>query len=277
MVVFREHSGDHEGSSNPNMDKPMLIVISPAKTLDYDTPPVTRIHTKPSMLKQSQQLIDILRNYSALDLAELMKLSMKLAELNFDCYHAWKTPFNTKNAKQTALAMKGDVYTGLDAESMTQEDFQFAQQHLRILSGLYGVLRPLDLMQPYRLEMGTKLANPQGSDLYGFWGDSITQTINKALKAQDDEVLINLASNEYYKSIKSKLVDGRIITPQFKQKKSGSYRMIGVFAKRARGLMSRHIIKNQLQDPEEIKGFTTDGYHFSKQQSKGDQWVFVRG
>jgi cytoplasmic iron level regulating protein YaaA (DUF328/UPF0246 family) len=255
----------------------MLIIISPAKTLDYETPPVTKRHTKPAMLKQSQQLIDNLRNYSALDLAELMKLSMKLAELNFDRYHDWQTPFTTKNAKQAALAMKGDVYTGLDAESLNQEDFQFAQAHLRILSGLYGVLKPLDLMQAYRLEMGTKLPNEAGKDLYAFWGESITQAINKALKAQGDEILINLASNEYYKSIKPKLVKGRIITPQFKEKKNGNYRMIGVFAKRARGLMSRYIIENRLTDPEEIKGFKTDGYRFSKQQSKDDQWVFVRG
>ena len=229
------------------------------------------------MLKQSQQLIDNLRSYSALDLAELMKLSMKLAELNFGRYHDWKTPFNTKNAKQAALAMKGDVYTGLDAESMSEEDFAFAQEHLRILSGLYGVLRPLDLMQPYRLEMGTKLPNAEGADLYSFWGETITQAVNKALKAQGDDVLVNLASNEYYRSIKPKLVNGRIVTPQFKEKKNGSYRMIGVYAKRARGLMSRYIIDHRLQDPEQMKGFNTDGYRFSKQQSKDDQWVFVRG
>ncbi|MCU7916384.1 MAG: peroxide stress protein YaaA [Candidatus Thiodiazotropha sp. (ex Gloverina cf. vestifex)] len=255
----------------------MLIVISPAKTLDYETPPVTKTHTKPAMLKQSQQLIDNLRNYSALDLAELMKLSMKLSELNFDRYHDWRTPFTTKNAKQAALAMKGDVYTGLDAESLEEDDLKFAQQHLRILSGLYGVLRPLDLMQPYRLEMGTKLPNEQGKDLYAFWGEGITQAINKALKTQGDDILVNLASNEYYKSIKPKLVKGRIITPQFKEKKNGTYRMIGVYAKKARGLMSRYIIENRLDDPEQIKGFKTDGYRFSKQQSKDDQWVFIRG
>ncbi|MCU7851058.1 MAG: peroxide stress protein YaaA [Candidatus Thiodiazotropha sp. (ex Monitilora ramsayi)] len=255
----------------------MLIVISPAKTLDYETPPVTKTHTKPAMLKQSQQLIDNLRNYSALDLAELMKLSMKLSALNFDRYHDWRTPFTTKNAKQAALAMKGDVYNGLDAESLNEDDLKFAQQHLRILSGLYGVIRPLDLMQPYRLEMGTKLPNEQGKDLYAFWGEDITQAINKALKAQGDDILVNLASNEYYKSIKPKLVKGRIITPQFKEKKNGTYRMIGVYAKKARGLMSRYIIENRLEDPEQIKGFKTDGYRFSKQQSKDDQWVFIRG
>ncbi|MCU7922919.1 MAG: peroxide stress protein YaaA [Candidatus Thiodiazotropha sp. (ex Dulcina madagascariensis)] len=255
----------------------MLIAISPAKTLDYETVPVTKTHTKPAFLKQSRVLIDNLRNYSALDLAELMKLSMKLSELNFDRYQAWKTPFTLKNAKQAVLAMKGDVYTGLDAESLSEEAFTFAQQHLRILSGLHGLLRPLDLMQPYRLEMGTQLANEKGKDLYAFWGDSITQAINKDLKAQGDDILINLASNEYFKSIKPKLVEGRVITPQFKEKKNGSYRMIGVFAKKARGLISRYIIDNRLQDPRDIKGFNTDGYRFNKRLSKDDQWVFSRG
>ncbi|PVV08741.1 MAG: hypothetical protein B6D77_11295 [gamma proteobacterium symbiont of Ctena orbiculata] len=255
----------------------MLITISPAKTLDYETPPVTTTHSKPAFLKQSRQLVNNLRDYSALDLAELMKLSMKLSELNFDRFHSWKTPFTLKNAKQAALAMKGDVYTGLDAETLDEAGFNFAQQHLRILSGLYGVLRPLDLIQPYRLEMGTKLANERGKDLYAFWGEQITQALNKDLKAQGDEVLVNLASNEYFKAIKPKSIKGRIITPQFKEKKNGSYRMISVFAKRARGEMSRYIIDNQLQDPKDIQGFKQDGYRFNKRLSKEDQWVFTRG
>ncbi len=255
----------------------MLIVISPAKTLDYETPPVTKTHSKPAFLKQSQQLINNLRNYSAMDLAELMKLSMKLAELNFDRYHDWKTPFTTKNAKQAALAMKGDVYTGLDAESLNEDDFTFAQDHLRILSGLYGLMRPLDLMQPYRLEMGTKLPNEMGKDLYTFWGTTITDAINKALVRQGDDVLVNLASNEYYKSVRPKLVKGRIITPQFKENKNGSYRMIGVYAKKARGLMSRYIIENRLTNPEDIKGFDAAGYDYNEALSQGDQWVFSRG
>lgn len=254
----------------------MLIVISPAKTLDYATPPVTKTHSKPDFLKQSQTLINILRNYSALDLAELMKLSMKLAELNFDRYCDWKTPFTPKNAKQAVLAMKGDVYTGLDAENLSEEDLAFAQEHLRILSGLYGVLRPLDLMQPYRLEMGTRLPNDKGKDLYAFWGDTITQALNKTLAKQGDEVLINLASNEYYKSVKPKLVKGRIITPQFKEQKSDGYKMIGVYAKKARGLMSRYIIANRLTDPEAIKGFNVAGYNYNEALSTEDQWVFAR-
>ncbi|MEW8630878.1 MAG: peroxide stress protein YaaA [Candidatus Thiodiazotropha sp.] len=255
----------------------MLLTISPAKTLDYETPPVTSIHTKPAFLKQSRQLVNILRDYSAMDLAELMKLSMKLSELNFDRYHSWKTPFTLNNAKQAALAMKGDVYSGLDAETLSKKGFEFAQQHLRILSGLYGVLRPLDLMQPYRLEMGTKLPNERGGDLYAFWGEQITRAINRDLKAQGDDVLINLASGEYFKSIKPRLIEGRIITPQFKERKNGGYRMIGVFAKRARGLMSRFIIDNRLRHPEEIQQFYSDGYRYSKRLSGEDQWVFTRG
>ncbi|MBT2989682.1 MAG: peroxide stress protein YaaA [Candidatus Thiodiazotropha sp. (ex Ctena orbiculata)] len=255
----------------------MLLTISPAKTLDYETPPVTSSHTKPAFLKQSRQLVNILRSYSAMDLAELMKLSMKLSELNFDRYHSWKTPFTLNNAKQAALAMKGDVYSGLDAETLNKKGFEFAQQHLRILSGLYGVLRPLDLMQPYRLEMGTKLPNDKGKDLYAFWGEQITRAINRDLKAQGDDVLINLASNEYFKSIKPRLIEGRIITPQFKERKNGSYRMIGVFAKRARGLMSRFIIDNRLCHPEEIQQFNSDGYRYNKRLSRENQWVFTRG
>jgi cytoplasmic iron level regulating protein YaaA (DUF328/UPF0246 family) len=255
----------------------MLIVISPAKTLDYATPPVTQTHTKPDLLNRSQTLINILRNYSALDLAELMHLSMKLAELNFERYHAWKTPFSLKNAKQAALAMQGDVYTGLDAQSLGEEDLAFAQQHLRILSGLYGVLRPLDLMQAYRLEMGTKLPNEQGKDLYAYWGDTITQTLNKALAKQGDDLLINLASNEYFKSVRPKQLKGRIITPQFKEYKNGAYKMIGIFAKKARGLMSRYIIENRLDDPEQLKGFEVEGYVFNGTLSQGDQWIFTRG
>ena len=255
----------------------MLIVISPAKTLDYDTPPATGRYSEPRFLDRSQQLIDNLRNYSALDLADLMKLSMKLAELNFERYNAWSPPFTPENAKQAVLAMKGDVYTGLDAESFSEEDFAFAQKHLRILSGLYGVLRPLDLMQPYRLEMGTRLLNEHGRDLYAFWGAAVTEAVNRDLEGQGDDVLINLASNEYFKSVKPRLVSGRIVTPQFKEAKSGGYRMIGVYAKRARGLMSRFIIDNRLSDPESIKEFALDGYRWNDALSQGEKWVFTRG
>jgi hypothetical protein len=255
----------------------MLIVISPAKTLDYITQPVISTHTQPEYVDQAQRLIRILRNYSVLDLAEMMHLSAKLAELNFERYHAWSPKFTTANAKQAVLAMKGDVYTGLDAETFSADDFAFAQEHLRILSGLYGLLRPLDLMQPYRLEMGTKLVNEAGTDLYAFWGGQITEGLNRQLAAQGNRVLINLASNEYFKAVKPKQLDGRIITPQFKERKGDEYRMIGVYAKKARGLMSRYIICNRLGDPEQIKGFDGEGYAYNPALSGPEQWVFTRG
>ena len=255
----------------------MLIVISPAKTLDYETPAKTRRFTLPGFLDESERLINILRNVSALDLAELMKLSMNLAELNFERYRGWHRPFTPDNAKQAILTMKGDVYTGLDADSFNARDFAFAQKHLRILSGLYGVLRPLDLMQPYRLEMGTRLVNEAGRDLYAFWGETITEAMNKALQAQGDDLLINLASNEYFKAIKPGLLKGRIITPAFKEFKKGGYRMIGVFAKRARGLMSRFIIQNGLTEAKAIKAFDGDGYAFNEGLSNRSDWVFTRG
>ena len=255
----------------------MLIVVSPAKKLDYDTPPTTERYSQPDFLDQSQLLINNLRNYSALDLAELMKLSMNLAELNFDRYHAWTPEFTTDNAKQCLLAFKGDVYAGMDAETFSEQDLDHAQSHLRILSGLYGLLKPLDLMLPYRLEMGTKLPNSRGKNLYEFWGERITDAINAQLAAQGDDILINLASNEYFKSVKPKLVKGRIINPQFKERKGDDYRMIGIFAKRARGLMSRYILQNRLQDPQAIKDFNLDGYGYNELLSTDEQWMFTRG
>ena len=254
----------------------MLIVVSPAKKLDYDTPAKTKKSTTPDFLQDSQILIDRLRDFSALDIAELMHLSMKLAELNFDRYESWSLPLTTDNAKQAMFAFKGDVYTGLDAESFSATDISFAQKHFRMLSGLYGLLRPLDLMFPYRLEMGTKLENERGKNLYEFWGDTITDAINKQLKASKSHHLINLASNEYFKSVKQKQVNGEIITPAFKEYKNGEYKMIGIYAKRARGLLSRYIIQNQLTDPEDIKNFNEEGYKFNKKLSKGTNWVFTR-
>ncbi len=254
----------------------MLIVISPAKKLDYDTPAKTKKFTMPGFLDDSAELISVLRKYSAMDLAELMHLSMNLAELNFDRYYQWKKDYGTEDAKQCLLAFKGDVYAGMDAESFSAKDLDYAQSHLRILSGLYGLLRPLDLMMPYRLEMGTKLENNRGKNLYEFWGDIITDAINKQLKAQKDDILVNLASNEYFKSVKPKQIEGRIITPQFKENKNGSYKMIGIYAKKARGLMSRFILLNRLKDPKDIKAFDYEGYQFNTELTKGDQWVFSR-
>jgi hypothetical protein len=251
----------------------MLMVISPAKTLDFDTPPVTQQHSQPRFLDDSAKLIKQLRTLSSADIASLMKLSDKLAGLNVARYESWQTPFDLDNAKQAVLAFKGDVYTGLEAETLTKAGFDYAQQHLRILSGLYGVLKPLDLIQPYRLEMGTKLDNPAGKDLYAFWGSKLRESLEQEL---EDEVLINLASNEYFKAIEAKKLKARIITPAFKDWKNGQYKMISFYAKKARGLMSRYIIDNKLKDAEKIKHFDYDGYRFNEAMSEGDNWVFTR-
>lgn len=253
----------------------MLMVISPAKTLDFDTAPVTSSHTQPRYLDDSGKLIERLRKMSTADIASLMKLSDKLAGLNAARYESWRTPFTLDNAKQAVLAFKGDVYTGLDAESLEQPGFEFAQKHLRILSGLYGVLKPLDLIQPYRLEMGTKLENSGGKDLYAFWGSKLRESLEQD-EALQDGVLINLASNEYFKAVEAKKLKARIITPVFKDWKNGQYKMISFYAKKARGLMSRYIIDNKLTEPDGIKLFDYEGYRFSEEMSKADEWVFIR-
>lgn len=254
----------------------MLIVVSPAKTLDYETPPKTKIHTVPDFLKESQKLIKRLREFAPQDISELMNVSSNIADLNFDRYKSWSINFSEKNAKQALLAFKGDVYTGLDAETFSAKDFKFAQQHLRMLSGLYGLLRPLDLMKPYRLEMGTRLSTERGKNLYEFWGSEITQALNQQLKKIKSDYLINLASNEYFKSVKPKELNAEIITPAFKDYKAGQYKMIGVYAKKARGSLSRFIIQNQLTDPEDIKDYAVDGYRYNESLSKGNTWVFSR-
>lgn len=254
----------------------MLIVVSPAKTLDYDTPPKTRKSTLPDYLDESQLLIDRLRQLSSLDIAELMKVSTKIADLNFDRYESWNRKFTPDNAKQAVLAFKGDVYTGLDVDSFNARDLDFAQSHLRILSGLYGLLRPLDLMQAYRLEMGTRLSNERGKNLYEFWGDRITEGLNKQLKKIKSGHLINLASNEYFRAVKPSKLDAEIITPAFKEYKNGQYKMIGIFAKKARGMLSRYIIQNRLQDVDDIRSFDEEGYKFNSKLSNEKDWVFTR-
>lgn len=251
----------------------MLIVISPAKTLDFETAPNTQSCSQPRFLSQSQQLIDELKDLSTADIASLMKLSDKLAALNMARFQIWQKPFNLDNAKQALLAFRGDVYTGLDADTLDEAGLEFAQQHLRILSGLYGVLRPLDLMQPYRLEMGTKFANKKGKDLYQFWGSQLRESIESELQ---DGVLINLASNEYFKALEAKKVKARIITPVFKDWKNDQYKIISFYAKKARGLMSRYIIDHKINLPENIKDFDSDGYRFSPEMSHADEWVFLR-
>ncbi|MFW5447000.1 MAG: peroxide stress protein YaaA [Methylophagaceae bacterium] len=251
----------------------MLIVISPAKTLDFETDPIVSEHTQPRFLTQSQQLINDLKKLSVADVASLMKLSDKLAGLNMARFQTWAPPFDLNNAKQAVFAFKGDVYTGLDADSLDAGGIEFMQQHLRILSGLYGVLRPLDLMQAYRLEMGTKFSNVKGENLYQFWDNQLRESIETELS---DGVLINLASNEYFKALQTKQLNARIITPIFKDWKNGQYKIISFYAKKARGLMSRYIIDYKIEKPKQIQQFDSDGYRFSAEMSKGDDWVFIR-
>lgn len=254
----------------------MLMVISPAKTLDFETPSKTKSHTQPVFLDEAQQLVDVLKEYSPQRMAKLMKLSDKLAGLNTARYQEWQLPFNMENAKQALLAFKGDVYTGINAEEFKRPEFTYVQKHLRILSGLYGLLRPLDLIQPYRLEMGTALKNPQGKDLYQFWGDKITEELNAALKKAKDPVLVNLASNEYFKSVKPKNINARIVTPVFKDEKGGKYKVISFFAKKARGLMVAYAANNKLESVEDLKNFNLEGYQYNNAMSEGDTWVFTR-
>lgn len=254
----------------------MLLVISPAKTLDYESPLATEKYTQPQLLDHSKQLIDIARQLSPAQIASLMKISDKLSHLNAERFNDWQPEFTPENARQAILAFKGDVYTGLDASSLSEDDFAFAQQHLRMLSGLYGILRPLDLMQPYRLEMGIKLANPQGNDLYSFWGDRLTLMLNEALQAQGDDILVNLASDEYFKAVKPKQLQGRIIKPVFLDEKNGKFKVISFYAKKARGLMSRYIIQHRLTEVEQLKAFDVEGYFFDESASQGDELVFKR-
>ncbi|MCQ3830133.1 peroxide stress protein YaaA [Microbulbifer elongatus] len=254
----------------------MLIVISPAKTLDFDSEIPALDTTQPDFLKESAALIKELKALSPQDISSLMKISDKLGVLNYDRFHSWKRPFTDKNARPALLAFKGDVYTGLEAETMGKRDFAFAQKHLRMLSGLYGLLRPLDLMQPYRLEMGTKFANSGGKNLYEFWDGKITEALNTQLQALKSKELVNLASNEYFKSVQKKELQGEIFTPHFKDWKNGQYKMISFFAKKARGMMSRWAIDNRVKKAEQLKDFDVAGYYFSEEHSKGNDWVFLR-
>ena len=254
----------------------MLIVLSPSKTLDSDACADAEICTQPGYLKESRQLIRCLRELSPDDIAELMRVSMKLANLNFDRFHQWKTPFTPRNARPAALTFKGDVYTGLGANDFTRRDLNFAQKHLRILSGLYGLLRPLDLIQPYRLEMGTRLGTSRGDNLYQFWGQRITEGLREAMVGQKNSVLVNLASQEYFKAVRPGELEAPIITPVFKERKGSQYRVIGLFAKKARGMMTRYIIKNRLTSVDAIAGFTEGGYRHSPEMSTETEWVFAR-
>lgn len=254
----------------------MLILISPAKSLDFETPSSIQNYSEARFLKESNALIKQLRKFSTDEISDFMGISPKLAQLNFERFVNWQLPFNMENAKQAILAFKGDVYTGLDAISLTEAELQTAQTDLRILSGLYGILKPLDLIQAYRLEMGKKLQTTKGKNLYEYWGDKITHEINSTLKEKEDKHIINLASNEYFKSVNKKKLKAEIITPVFKDLKNGHYKVISFFAKKARGLMTRFIIQNQITNPEHLKAFNSDGYVFNPHLSKNQELVFTR-
>ena len=253
----------------------MIVVISPAKKLDFETPPPTKKFSNLKDISISKKLIKKLRECDANEISKLMKLSEGLTELNIGRYKSFKTPFTLNNSKQALFAFKGDTYVGLDAESFTKKEIDYAQKHLRILSGLYGLVSPLDLIQPYRLEMGTKFSCDESKNLYELWSKSITEQLNHSLKKE--KILINCASNEYFKSINTKLLmDVKIITPSFKEKKSGEFKMIGLFAKKARGMMSRFIIQNQIENSNDLRDFDLDGYKYNKQLSKELAPVFTR-
>lgn len=254
----------------------MLVVISPAKNLDYESELPTAEYTQPRLLEYSQELVDRCSSLTPQDLASLMSISDKLAGLNAARFAEWSQPFTPRNARPAIYAFDGDVYTGLAAESLTDESISYAQEHLRILSGLYGVLRPLDLMQAYRLEMGTKLDTARGKNLYEFWGDVITDLLNEDLAALHTDVLVNLASQEYFSSVQKKRLNAQVVTPVFKDEKNGTYKVISFWAKKARGMMARFIVTEQPQSVQDLKQFNAAGYRFNADESSETELVFCR-
>ncbi len=254
----------------------MIITLSPSKGQDFEAPSGTKKHSAPVALNDSQLLIKELKKIKPAGIRKLMDVSENIAKLNVDRYKTFKTPFTTGNAKQAIFAFKGDVYSGINVDNFNANDLAYAQKHLRILSGLYGCLRPLDLIQPYRLEMKTKLGNPRGDNLYQFWGDSITDDLNRELVKQKEPVLVNLASNEYFKSVKPKLLKGNLLNINFKETKNGKTRVVAIFAKRARGMMTYFIIRNRIETPAGLKKFKAGSYKFSEVDSDEKQWTFVR-
>lgn len=254
----------------------MLVVLSPAKNLDYESPLPTDKYSQPRLLEYAQELVDRCQSLAPQELGSLMKISDKLAGLNAARFADWHQPFTPDNARPAIFAFDGDVYSGLQAEKMSDETITFAQEHLRILSGLYGVLRPLDLMQPYRLEMGTKLDTARGKNLYEFWGNVITDMLNEDLRASDSDILVNLASNEYFSSVEPKNLKAEVITPVFKDEKNGQYKVISFWAKKARGAMARFIMTEAVSDVAELKQFNANGYRFNAEQSTGNELVFQR-
>lgn len=252
----------------------MKYVISPAKTLDLDSQPPVSSLTVPEHLEYAAELISTLRQKTPADIASLMKLSDKLSTLNVERYQSWQQLHNSSNSRPALFTFMGDVYTGLDAYSLTADQITSAQQNLRILSGLYGILRPLDLIQPYRLEMGTKLENAKGKDLYQFWGTKIAEFLNQEM--DDDEVLVNLASNEYFKAVSKQHLNHQIITPNFLDEKNGQYKVISFYAKKARGMMVRFLLTNAITNPEDLKAFDYSGYRYDASRSTALEPVFIR-
>ncbi len=254
----------------------MLLLLSPAKKLDYDSPLPTSLRSDPLFVDEAKALIQVLKKKSPDEIASLMTLSDSLAQLNVQRYSEWSTKFTPKNSRPAVLAFNGDVYEGLDANSLSEKDLAWAQDHVAILSGLYGVLRPLDLMQPYRLEMGTKLVNPAGSNLYEYWKQTIAPYLNERLAKDKQPIVVNLASEEYFKSVDLKTLKARVIQCVFQDQKAGSWKVISFFAKRARGLMARYVIENRISSPEKLKGFNLDGYQYAESVSTEDKLVFRR-
>lgn len=254
----------------------MLIVLSPAKSLDYKTPVKVKAPTLPEFVSESAKLIADLKKLAPQDVAKLMGLSDQLATLNVGRYRDWSKKFTEENSKPAIYAFDGDVYDGFDVKSLDAKSVQFAQDHIRILSGLYGALKPLDLMQPYRLEMGTSFKNARGKDLYAFWGSRVTDSIKKVLEKQKKPVLLNLASEEYFKVLQPKELECQVIAPVFQDAKDGKYKIISFYAKRARGLMARYVVENRITDPVDLKGFNLDGYKYYAAESKVDKPVFRR-
>ena len=254
----------------------MLITLSPSKGQDFEVTLPTSMHTQPRQLDDSQLLIDALKKYDVSDIRQMMTVSENIAILNVERFHTFTRPFNEDNSKPALFAFKGDVYSGIEKDQYSEDDLQYAQDHLRILSGLYGSLRPMDLIQGYRLEMKTKLDNPRGSNLYQFWDERITDSLNDDLEAQQEPTLINLASNEYFKAVKPKKLQGRLLNIAFKETKGDKTRVIAIFAKRARGMMTDFILRNRIESSEDLKEFNQAGYEYSPSVSTDNQWVFTR-
>jgi uncharacterized protein len=255
----------------------MIVILSPAKRLNLEMPNTAGKHSVPGYVDESAKIVDVLKKYSARKLQKLMSINDKLAESNYERYQNWEPEFNEEVARPAILAFRGDVFIGMDPQSFRPADFDFAQDHVRILSGLYGILKPLDLIRPYRLEMGTNLKVGRSKNLYDFWRGKITAGITGSEAFQQDKVIISLASKEYFAAVDTKKMNGRIIEPAFREFKNGTYKPVHIFMKKARGLMTSFIVKNRIQEPDRLKLFNLEGYEYNDQLTNGDQWVFTRG